>query len=283
MCNAFFLMIAVSMSDLGAKGAGAAFIAAKAAEDAVIALPSGLLITVIKAGPGAKSPTTDDDCDVHYTGAFIDGLPFDSSHARGKPSTVKPHQVIAGWGEALQLMCEGDTWEVVIPHELGYGARGDLPDVPPFAALVFTMELVRVKGPGWKAGAKAAAQLRAARLRTIDGKLGARAFVGGSTPSAADARLYRDIFGGNVDVAQWAARMASYYQSERVALLNPPAPAAQAPTAAAVGGDGDDEDFNMGDFDAVFAADGAAPATVAADADDGEFNMGDFDAVFAQE
>mmetsp|Transcript_83367 Transcript_83367/g.97454 ORF Transcript_83367/g.97454 Transcript_83367/m.97454 type:complete len:178 (+) Transcript_83367:37-570(+) len=147
---AALLSFAVAAKDMEAyyKRTGAKFLADKEKEAGVYKLPSGLLFKYLKKGDGAKSPTANDDCSVHYAGTLRDGTKFDSSYDRGSPATFKPTQVIKGWTEALQLMREGDIWEVYIPYELGYGARGSPPKIPGFSPLVFKMELLAVKGKG---------------------------------------------------------------------------------------------------------------------------------------
>ena len=60
---------------------------------------------------------------MHYHGTLIDGKKFDSSYDRGQPASFPVNGVIRGWTEALQLMKEGDVWELYIPSELGYGER----------------------------------------------------------------------------------------------------------------------------------------------------------------
>merc|ERR1712232_581878 len=99
-----------------------------------------------KVGEGKEHPTADSPCDCHYKGTLIDGKEFDSSYKRGKPTTFAPNQVIKGWTEAMQLMVEGDKWEMYIPSELAYGDRGAGGVIPGKAALVFQMELVKIKG-----------------------------------------------------------------------------------------------------------------------------------------
>jgi FKBP-type peptidyl-prolyl cis-trans isomerase len=69
---------------------------------------------------------------------------FDSSVERGEPATFGVGQVIAGWTEALQLMHEGDKFMLFIPSELGYGDRGAGGQIPPYAALIFEVELIKV-------------------------------------------------------------------------------------------------------------------------------------------
>merc|ERR1712086_44637 len=112
----------------------------------VITLPSGLLYKVLKTGDGKHHPTASSPCDCNYRGKTIDGTECDSSYKRGKPSTFAPNQVIAGWTEAMQLMVEGDTWEMYIPYTLAYGDAGAGGKIPGGATLIFEMELVRIKG-----------------------------------------------------------------------------------------------------------------------------------------
>jgi FKBP-type peptidyl-prolyl cis-trans isomerase FklB len=99
----------------------------------------------LHAGTG-KTPTIDSPCDCHYSGTLIDGTEFDSSYKRGQPLTFAPNQVIKGWTEAMQLMKEGGKWELFIPSELAYGDSGAGGAIPGGAALIFTLELLEVKG-----------------------------------------------------------------------------------------------------------------------------------------
>ena len=126
--------------------AGAAFLATKEAEAGVYKLPSGMLFKILNKGKGATSPLASTSCDVHYHGTFPSGGVFDSSVERGRPSTFAPNQVIKGWTEALQLMREGDKWEVYIPYNLAYGENGRPPKIPGYSPLVFTIEIMRING-----------------------------------------------------------------------------------------------------------------------------------------
>jgi len=81
-----------------------------------------------------------------YAGTLIDGTEFDSSYARGEPATFAPNQVIGGWTQAMQLMKEGAKWELYIPSELGYGDSGVGNTIKGGDVLVFTLELLKVKG-----------------------------------------------------------------------------------------------------------------------------------------
>ena len=123
--------------------AGEAFLAENSGKEGVTTLPSGLQYKVITAGAG-KSPQKSDKVTVNYRGSLIDGTEFDSSYSRNKPATFGVGQVIPGWTEALQLMKEGDKWEIVIPSKLGYGERGAGAKIPPNSTLVFEVELISV-------------------------------------------------------------------------------------------------------------------------------------------
>merc|ERR1719277_2227656 len=131
----------------GTNAEGQKFLEEKAKEEGVVTLPSGLLYKVLKKGEGKHHPTKDSPCDCHYAGTLIDGTEFDSSYKRGKPTTFAPKQVIKGWTEAMQLMVEGDKWEMYIPSELAYGDRGAGGKIPGGACLIFIMEIVKIKGP----------------------------------------------------------------------------------------------------------------------------------------
>jgi FKBP-type peptidyl-prolyl cis-trans isomerase FklB len=121
---------------------GVEFLERNKKETGVSTTPSGLQYKVINSGTG-KVPIATDRVTVHYTGKLIDGTIFDSSVQRGQPSTFAVNGVIRGWTEALQLMHEGDKWILYIPKELGYGANGS-GRIPPYAALVFEVELIKV-------------------------------------------------------------------------------------------------------------------------------------------
>ena len=123
--------------------ANKAFFAQNAQKPNVKQTASGLQYEVVSAGKG-KTPKATDQVTVHYTGKLLDGTVFDSSTERGSPATFGVNQVIAGWTEALQLMKEGDKWILYIPDHLGYGERGAGGQIPPFAALVFEVELIKV-------------------------------------------------------------------------------------------------------------------------------------------
>ncbi|MGP1377401.1 MAG: FKBP-type peptidyl-prolyl cis-trans isomerase [Prevotella veroralis] len=126
-----------------AKAAGESFLADNAKKEGVIVLPSGLQYQVLKEGNG-KKPSATDQVKCHYEGTLIDGTIFDSSYQRNEPATFGLNQVIAGWTEGVQLMSEGAKYRFFIPYNLAYGERGAGAQIPPFAALVFDVELLKV-------------------------------------------------------------------------------------------------------------------------------------------
>ena len=125
------------------KEAGEKYLAENAKKEGVITLPSGLQYQVLKEGNG-KKPTAKDTVQCHYEGFLIDGTVFDSSIQRGEPATFPLQQVIAGWTEGLQLMQEGAKYRFFIPYRLAYGEVGAGSSIPPFAALIFDVELIQV-------------------------------------------------------------------------------------------------------------------------------------------
>ena len=125
------------------KEAGEKYLAENAKKDGVITLPSGLQYQVLKEGNG-KKPSAKDTVKCHYEGFLIDGTVFDSSVQRGEPATFPLQQVIAGWTEGLQLMQEGAKYRFFIPYRLAYGEGGAGQMIPPFATLIFDVELIEV-------------------------------------------------------------------------------------------------------------------------------------------
>ncbi|MBE6284837.1 MAG: FKBP-type peptidyl-prolyl cis-trans isomerase [Bacteroidaceae bacterium] len=125
------------------RNAGEKFLAENAKKEGVTTLPSGLQYEVIKEGNG-KKPSATDRVQCHYEGTLIDGTIFDSSIKRGEPAVFGVNQVIRGWVEALQLMQEGAKWRLYIPYDMAYGEHGAGEMIPPYSALVFDVELIKV-------------------------------------------------------------------------------------------------------------------------------------------
>lgn len=124
-------------------------------ERCVFELDNGLVFRIRQsAGENALSPERGDLVTVHYRGLFPHGEEFDSSYSRGQPATFPSDRLIRGWVEALPLMRVGETWELYIPPDLGYGVRGT-PGGPigPNQALVFQLELVGLPEAEEQAGA----------------------------------------------------------------------------------------------------------------------------------
>lgn len=126
-----------------AREAGEKYLAENAKKDGVVTLASGLQYQVIKEGEG-RQPKATDSVKCHYEGFLVDGTLFDSSIQRGEPAVFGLQQVIAGWTEGLQLMKEGAKYRFFIPYMLGYGESGAGQSIPPYSALIFDVELIKV-------------------------------------------------------------------------------------------------------------------------------------------
>lgn len=126
-----------------AKRAGEEYLEKNAARSGVTVLPSGLQYEVVREGTGRK-PKATDSVKCHYEGTLIDGTVFDSSRRRGEPAVFPLNGVIRGWTEGLQLMQEGAVYRFFIPYNLAYGENGAGASIPPYAALVFEVELIEV-------------------------------------------------------------------------------------------------------------------------------------------
>jgi len=118
------------------------FLAANANKAGVVVLPSGVQYRIIDEGEGAR-PGMDSTVKVHYRGSKMNGLEFDSSFARGVPEEFTVNSVLRGWQEVLPLMKTGATWQVFVPPEMAFGARGN-PPVGPNEALMFDLKLVEI-------------------------------------------------------------------------------------------------------------------------------------------
>ncbi len=126
------------------KQEGDAFLAANKNQQGVTTLPDGLQYKILKEGEGPK-PTAADSVVCNYRGTLLNNKEFDSSYKRGQPATFPVSGVIKGWTEALQLMPVGSKWQIVVPPDLGYGARGAGADIGPNSTLVFEIELLSIQ------------------------------------------------------------------------------------------------------------------------------------------
>ena len=137
------------MADMEAKGdkakvAGDKFLADNKSKPGVKTLENGIQYKVITEGKGNK-PTLESSVVAHYRGTLIDGTEFDSSYKRGEPATFPLNGVIKGWQEVLPLMAVGSKWQVWIPSDLAYGARGAGANIGPNETLIFEIELLEIK------------------------------------------------------------------------------------------------------------------------------------------
>lgn len=129
------------------KKEGDAFLAANKTKPGVVTLPSGLQYKILTAGTGPK-PTATDSVVCNYRGTLVNGTEFDSSYKRGQPATFPVNGVIKGWTEALQLMPVGSKWQLVVPPDLAYGARGAGSEIGPDSTLIFEVELMSIAPQG---------------------------------------------------------------------------------------------------------------------------------------
>ncbi|MBR2153783.1 MAG: FKBP-type peptidyl-prolyl cis-trans isomerase [Bacteroidaceae bacterium] len=126
-----------------AKQLGEQFLAENAKRSGITTTKSGLQYEVLTEGTG-RQPKATDTVRCHYEGRLIDGTVFDSSYKRNAPADFGLQQVIAGWTEGVQLMKEGSKFRFYIPYMLAYGEGGAGAMIPPFSALVFDVELIKV-------------------------------------------------------------------------------------------------------------------------------------------
>ena len=126
-----------------AKEEGSKFLAENAKKDGIIVTKSGLQYEVLTEGTG-KKPKATVTVRCHYEGRLLDGTVFDSSYKRNAPADFGLQQVIAGWTEGVQLMAEGAKYRFYIPYMLAYGEGGAGASIPPFATLIFDVELIKV-------------------------------------------------------------------------------------------------------------------------------------------
>lgn len=123
--------------------ANAEWLAEKAKEEGVIALPRGIYNKVLAEGNNdGRHPSPRSIITAHYTGKTINGKKFDSSRG-GAPLAMRLSDLIDGWIVAMQHMCIGDRWEVYIPAEMGYG-KFSQPGIPGGSTLIFDIELMGI-------------------------------------------------------------------------------------------------------------------------------------------
>ena len=147
--NAFFQQLeqkqnaAKAAAGKAAKAEGEKFLAENAKKAGITVTKSGLQYEVLTQGTG-KQPKATDTVRCHYEGRLLDGTIFDSSYKRNEPADFGLQQVIAGWTEGVQLMSEGSKYRFYIPYMLAYGEGGAGASIPPFATLIFDVELIKV-------------------------------------------------------------------------------------------------------------------------------------------
>ena len=125
------------------KAEGEKFLTENRAKEGVFETESGLQYIIEKEGEGSK-PLAIDIVKVNYEGFLLDGTKFDSSLDRGEPIEFPLNQVIPGWTEGVQLMSVGSKYKFFVPYELGYGERGAGQAIPPYATLIFEVELLGI-------------------------------------------------------------------------------------------------------------------------------------------
>ena len=128
---------------LKARSEGESFLRDNGKRPGIITTASGLQYEILEEGNG-KHPKATDSVKCHYEGRLIDGTVFDSSIRRGEPAVFPLNGVISGWTEGVQLMAEGARYRFYIPYQLAYGANGAGSSIPPYAALIFDIELIAV-------------------------------------------------------------------------------------------------------------------------------------------
>jgi len=139
-----FMTSAQEKESVAKKADGAAFLAENKTKEGVKITESGLQYQVVLPAEGPK-PQLTDSVEVHYQGFLLNGTKFDSSIDRGEPITFPLNQVISGWSEGIQLMSVGSKYKFFIPYTLGYGDKGAGAIIPPFATLIFEVELLKIK------------------------------------------------------------------------------------------------------------------------------------------
>merc|ERR1719235_1230442 len=178
MLRAFVLASALSLS-AATNAVGTAFLEANKDKEGVVSLPSGLQYKVLRKGEGQHHPTKNSPCECHYEGRdaknYPDGEKFDSSYDRGSPTTFAPNQVIKGWTEAMPMMVKGDKWELYIPSDMAYGDSGRPPKIGGGDVLIFTIEIIKIKGgktPASRCDVKSLEGCNEREAKYVEGKKG---------------------------------------------------------------------------------------------------------------
>ena len=120
------------------------FLADNKNKPGVTTTASGLQYKIVTAGTG-EIPDGKNKVKVNYRGTLVDGTEFDSSYKNNAPVSFRINGVIKGWSEALLMMPVGSKWELYIPSELAYGLAGQPPAIPPYATLIFEIELIEIE------------------------------------------------------------------------------------------------------------------------------------------
>jgi len=126
------------------KEKGEKFLSENKNKEGVKTLDTGLQYKIITAGKG-EIPSATSEVVVNYRGTLLDGTEFDSSYARGEPTTLGVSKVIKGWQEALMMMPVGSKWQIYVPSHLAYGERGAGRVITPGSTLIFDIELLEIK------------------------------------------------------------------------------------------------------------------------------------------
>ncbi|MBO4660518.1 MAG: FKBP-type peptidyl-prolyl cis-trans isomerase [Prevotella sp.] len=138
-------MAAIAKRQETVRTAGEQFLAENAKKEGVIVTPSGLQYKILQEGNGAI-PKASDKVKVIYEGRTLDGNVFDATSKHGvETDSFGVNGLIKGWTEALLMMPVGSKWELYIPQQLAYGERGAGANIPPYSALIFTLELVGIE------------------------------------------------------------------------------------------------------------------------------------------
>lgn len=157
-CAVVLALLALPSALAGTNEVGTKFLEENAKRAGVVTLPSGLQYKVLREGSGEAHPLVGTSCECHYGGTTpsltpdaiekeeSDWAEFDSSYKRGSPTSFAPNQVIKGWTEAMQLMVEGDKWQMYIPSDLGYGDGGSGAKIKGGDVLIFNMEILKING-----------------------------------------------------------------------------------------------------------------------------------------